>query len=198
MTSSNGNIFRVTGPLSKQSWGWRFQTPSRPLWRHSNEIWANDQHYFTSSVCKTCLTTIRHPILHFYTKFENLSTLLELILKPQHNEPQPLKNNSCHNATTGGAANGNKFGIMTTFGFHLQNHVHILLDILCVSSIHFTCIMTKERDTLQQQNNYIIISSTRNNTFHVYWLSIYKPVPPCKGTTCAIGLSTTFMHVNIC
>ena len=67
MTSSNGNIFRVTGHLcgeftgprriprtkasdaelwnicafnkrlSKQSWGWWFETPSRPLWRHCNE-----------------------------------------------------------------------------------------------------------------------------------------------------------------
>ena len=69
MASSNGNIFRVTGPLcreltgpgefptqkpvtrsfdvffdlclnerlSKQSWGWWFETPSRPLWRHRNE-----------------------------------------------------------------------------------------------------------------------------------------------------------------
>ena len=66
MTSSNGNIFRVTGPLcgeftgefpsqrpvtrsfdvffdlrlnkrlSKQSWGWWFETPSHPLWRHCN------------------------------------------------------------------------------------------------------------------------------------------------------------------
>ena len=68
MTSSNGNIFRVTGHmcgnspvpgefpaqrqvtrsfdafvdlrpnkrLSKQSWGWLFKTPSRPLWRHRN------------------------------------------------------------------------------------------------------------------------------------------------------------------
>ena len=73
MTSSNGNIFRVTGPLcgeftghrwilrvtgtkpvtrsfdvffdlrmnkrlSKQSWGWWFETPSRPLWRHCNAL----------------------------------------------------------------------------------------------------------------------------------------------------------------
>ena len=70
MTSSNGNIFRVTCPLcgeftgefptqrpvtrnfdvffdlrlntckrlSKQSWGWWFETLSRPLWRHCNEI----------------------------------------------------------------------------------------------------------------------------------------------------------------
>ena len=68
MTSSNGNIFRVTGHLcgeftgprwiprtkardaelavffdlrlnkrlSKQSWGWWFERPSHPLWRHRN------------------------------------------------------------------------------------------------------------------------------------------------------------------
>ena len=58
MTSSNGNIFRwpVNSPhkwpvtrsfdvffdlrlnkhLSKQSWGWWFETLSRPLWRHCN------------------------------------------------------------------------------------------------------------------------------------------------------------------
>ena len=65
MTSSNGNIFHVTGPLcgnspvtgefpsqrpvtrsfdvfcpnkrlSKQSWGWWFETPSGSLWRHCN------------------------------------------------------------------------------------------------------------------------------------------------------------------
>ena len=70
MTSSNGNIFRVTGPLcgeftgpgefptqrlvtrsfdvffdlrpnkrlSKQPWGWWFETLSWPLWRHCNAI----------------------------------------------------------------------------------------------------------------------------------------------------------------
>ena len=70
MTSSDGNIFRVTGPLcgeftghgefpaqrpvtrsfgvvfdlrlnirlSKQSWGWWFETPSRSLWRHCNDF----------------------------------------------------------------------------------------------------------------------------------------------------------------
>ena len=60
MTSSNGNIFRVTGHLcgefigdrwiprtkaseylnkrlSKQSRRWWFKTPSRPWWRHSNK-----------------------------------------------------------------------------------------------------------------------------------------------------------------
>ena len=77
MTSSNGNIFRVTGHLcgeftgprwiprtkamtrsfdvffdlrpnkrpSKQWWGWWFETPSNPLWRHCNvetAAWAGD------------------------------------------------------------------------------------------------------------------------------------------------------------
>ena len=74
MTSSNGNIFRVTGHLcgeftghrwiprtkasgaeiwcfldlrpnkrlSKQSWGWWFETLLRPLWRHCNvSMWYN-------------------------------------------------------------------------------------------------------------------------------------------------------------
>ena len=40
MTSSNENIFRVTGPLCveffKKSWGWWFETPSRPSRRHCN------------------------------------------------------------------------------------------------------------------------------------------------------------------
>ena len=65
MTSSNGNIFRVTGhlcgeftrqrpvtrrfnasfdlslnkQLSKQWWDCWFETPSHPLWRHSNDRW---------------------------------------------------------------------------------------------------------------------------------------------------------------
>ena len=70
MTSSNGNIFRVTGPLcgeftgpgefpaqrpvtrsfdvffdtrlnkrlSKQPWGWWFETPEWSLWRHHNDF----------------------------------------------------------------------------------------------------------------------------------------------------------------
>ena len=65
MTSSNGNIFRVTGHLcgefpaqrpvtrsfdifldlrlnkrlSKQSWGWWFETLSHPLWPHCNALY---------------------------------------------------------------------------------------------------------------------------------------------------------------
>ena len=78
MTSSNGNIFRVTGPscgeftglgefptqrpvtrsfdvfsdlrlnkrLSKQPWGWWFETLSCPLWRHCNVGIISDRRLF--------------------------------------------------------------------------------------------------------------------------------------------------------
>ena len=90
MTSSNGNICRVTGHvcgeftghrwipaqrtvtrsfdvffdlrlnkrLSKQSWGWWFETPSRSFWRHCNV--ALRYHYSTTTanheVCNTRTT----------------------------------------------------------------------------------------------------------------------------------------------
>ena len=80
MTSSNGKIFRVTGHLreeftghrwiprtkasdvelwclrlnkrlSKQSWGWWFETLSRPLWRHCNvELWVFSPPFILFSV----------------------------------------------------------------------------------------------------------------------------------------------------
>ena len=85
MTSSNGNIFRVTGPLcgeftgpgefptqrpvtrsidvffdlrlnkrlSKQPWGWWFETLSRPLWRHRNEY----QYYSKQNLTRSQLWT---------------------------------------------------------------------------------------------------------------------------------------------
>ena len=78
MTSSNGNIFRVTGPLcgeftgpgefptqrpvtrsfdvffdlrlnkrlSKQPWGWWFETPSWSLWRQCNGTYDAKSHYY--------------------------------------------------------------------------------------------------------------------------------------------------------
>ena len=83
MTSSNGNIFRVTGRLcgeftgpgefptqrpvtwsfdvffdlrlnkrlSKQPWGWWFETPSWSLWRHKSDVGRNNPSY-------------NHPIFH--------------------------------------------------------------------------------------------------------------------------------------
>ena len=84
MTSSNENIFRVTGPLcgeftefpaqrpvtrsfdiffdqrldkrlSKQSWGWWFETLSHPLWRHSNG--GSDHRTYINTNCGKCVQT---------------------------------------------------------------------------------------------------------------------------------------------
>ena len=80
MTSSNGNIFRVTGPLCGEftghrwiplakasdtelwcylwlSWGWLYETPSCPLWLHCNGEtgpWKHDPIFINclQSVCK--------------------------------------------------------------------------------------------------------------------------------------------------
>ena len=81
MTSSNGNIFRVTGPLcgeftgpgefptqrpvtrsfdvflrlnkrlSKQPWGWWFETPSWSLWRQCNEKLVRKRVHVIPSSC---------------------------------------------------------------------------------------------------------------------------------------------------
>ena len=42
------NVFfdlRLNKRLSKQSWGWWFETPSRPLWRHRNLIYVQNKQY---------------------------------------------------------------------------------------------------------------------------------------------------------
>ena len=86
MMSSNGNIFRVTGPLcgeftghrwisltkasdaelwcslicalnkrlSKQSWGWWFETPSCSLWRHCNGFQPRENISFSQIPQCTC------------------------------------------------------------------------------------------------------------------------------------------------
>ena len=105
MTSSNGNIFRVTGPLcgeftsefpskravtcsfdvffylrlnkrlSKQSWGWWFQTPSCSLWRHCNVlIWRENAilttTYWNASLNENAWISIIIP-LKFVSKGSN-------------------------------------------------------------------------------------------------------------------------------
>ena len=86
MTSSNGNIFRATGPLcgeftgpgefptqrpvtrsfdvffdlrlnkrlSKQPWGWWFETLSLSLWRQCNDqvlTWTHDDQFYGAEMC---------------------------------------------------------------------------------------------------------------------------------------------------
>ena len=100
MTSSNGNIFRVTGHLcgeftglrhrpvtrsfdiffdlrlnkrlSKQPWGWWFETLSCPLWRQCND-------YHHSSHCKSAVTKVRrnYQKSNDYTLNHTLQSILQ-------------------------------------------------------------------------------------------------------------------------
>ena len=89
MTSSNGNISRVTCPLSgefpaqrpvtrsfdvlfdlrpnkwmkKQSWGCLFQMPSCSLWRHCNDNFQVSKHLFISMILSSVLP-MQHTINH--------------------------------------------------------------------------------------------------------------------------------------
>ena len=98
MTSSNGTIFRVTGPLcgdftgpgefptqkpvtpgfdvffdlrpnkrlSKQPWGWWFETPSWSLWRQCNEDdmqWLDSKPWIVMSVNTDMLAKIQHMLI---------------------------------------------------------------------------------------------------------------------------------------
>ena len=95
MTSSNGNIFRVTGPLcgeftgpgefptqrpvtrgfdvffdlrpnkrlSKQSWGWWFETPLWSLWSHCNVL---DKYVFVIGTSKRSIAMLSIPLLPSY------------------------------------------------------------------------------------------------------------------------------------
>ena len=40
---------RLNKRLSKQSWGWWFETLLRPLWRHCNVIWSTNARYSMAS-----------------------------------------------------------------------------------------------------------------------------------------------------
>ena len=96
MTSSNGNIFRVTGPLcgeftgpgefptqrpvtrsfgvffdlrlnkrlSKQPWGWWFETPSWSLWHHCNVTFRNP--FVMLRAVSVPVTDLSHPMRPFH------------------------------------------------------------------------------------------------------------------------------------
>ena len=124
MTSSNGNIFCVTGPLcgeftghrwipghrpvtrsfdvffdlclnkrlSKQWWGWWFETPSHPLWRHSNVMCLKE--------ILSCWTHDRKSSLHYWWTGNPLATSCDhhkrLVIRsfgaPLHCRPDNLFN----------------------------------------------------------------------------------------------------------
>ena len=49
---------RLNKRLSKQSWGWWFDTPSRPLWRHCNDVTIGH----TESLKEPCAYFVRYAV----------------------------------------------------------------------------------------------------------------------------------------
>ena len=120
MTSSNGNIFRVTGHLcgeftgtaqrpvtrsfdvffdvclnkrlSKQSWGWWYETLSLPLWRHRNDrlknqkrpirimIISNKYHNAHTAFDLNILDTLDLSALIFYHRYVHDASCLFLLV----------------------------------------------------------------------------------------------------------------------
>ena len=114
MTSSNGNIFRVTGPLcgeftgpgefptqrpvtrsfgvffdlcpnkrlSKQPWGWWFETPSLSLWRQCNVLWYNEvvTQWILSNISRY-RQSYRSPMPYFGKSKSDLSDALQWCIK---------------------------------------------------------------------------------------------------------------------
>ena len=64
---------RLNKRLSKQSWGWWFETLSRPLWRHSNAI-GNRTHY-NDVIMSEMTSQITSLKLLFRCKWKKTSTL---------------------------------------------------------------------------------------------------------------------------
>ena len=103
MTSSNGNISRVNGPLcgefptqrpvtrsfdvffdlcvnkrlNKQSWGWWFETLSRPFWRHRNDIYnyGLDEHQEQWDSSKITLRRVRWDLI------DHMATAVKVVRK---------------------------------------------------------------------------------------------------------------------
>ena len=78
---------RLNKQSSKQWWGWWFQTPSHPLWRHCNEY---------GFYSKVVLSAIRQPLLSHVNEIECLiSSLWFALIKAIFQ--QRLEHIICHN-----------------------------------------------------------------------------------------------------
>ena len=63
---------RLNKRLSKQSWGWWFETPSRPLWRHRNKFMLATRRYLY----------IKYHIFHHMILYEWPLTRIPAIISP--------------------------------------------------------------------------------------------------------------------
>ena len=194
MTSSNGNIFRDTGPLcgdspvtgefpsqrpvtrsfdvffdlrlnkqlSKQSWGWWFETPSRSLWRHCNvqpfrrqhsQIHFNEKIWISLQISMKFVPKVR---------ISNITTLFQKMAwrrpsdKPL-SEPimVSLLTHIC--VTRSRRVNNMKARIYLIVSHEWYNFREYLMDELIVFSVTFLFKMTNAHGRLPSRQNSIIL-----------------------------------------
>ena len=87
--------------LSKQSWGWWFETLSRPLWRHCND---NDHQWNGPLVRACCLTAPNHYVNQYW-----LITSRFLYLSPKGN-------------STGNDNTSNRYDVFENYMSENQSH----------------------------------------------------------------------------
>ena len=149
MTSSNGNIFRVTGHscgeftgqrpvmrsfdvffdlrlnklLSKQSPGWWFETLSCPLWRHCNDLSLHDGDVHRGHSRASVLSpAIQHPVMK-----AGLGTQISLIRRPA------------------GSATELQLQIFFTEICYLKQHSEIKYKACCTSYVPYLCLQSTYR-----------------------------------------------------
>ena len=81
---------RPNKQLSKQSWGWWFETLSSSLWRHRNEYNQAIRAYCVIAIVAKNLTDIKDRVMKYIKWFSNLVVLLRV------NTLTPELNDRCH------------------------------------------------------------------------------------------------------
>ena len=73
---------RLNIRMSKQCWGWWFETPSRPLWRHCNDKWTQGQ---TRVLWVTKTNFLRSFIMFMVSVFSTYQTPLTNYISHSYN-----------------------------------------------------------------------------------------------------------------
>ena len=68
---------RLNKRLSKQRWGWWFETPSRSLWRHRNDIKTDFAQYVTAILWLYNYTAIKFYIIPYWSGYCYIGSLLK-------------------------------------------------------------------------------------------------------------------------
>ena len=119
VTRSFGVYFdlRPNKRLSKQSWGWWFETHSRPLWRHHNVNREKYRPFWSSTnVLNSVSVKPRDPIGQHYSNIKNKGKYLQQYWKlPESFEIHLVRQHLVNFARLAGLGNANVYKTETIF-----------------------------------------------------------------------------------